>query len=206
LHGALLMSGNHLNKTGETGLKPALVEKRWLATFIMICKLGLVQGGAEVLWRPGPGATAWLYALYHQMLILRNVKIQAQQNYCTCPNPCHMQKLYATKAWPQVRVKKRKNCPNLVSRCATIARHLNVVKIILHGTFDEIMKYVFDAGALLKRTWCFLNGIFAPKCMNSSERWSLWQIFCIISIFFTTIESEESIYDCIIANFAIGFT
>jgi len=40
------MSGNHLDKIG---LKPALVEKRWLATFIMICKLGLVQGRAEVL-------------------------------------------------------------------------------------------------------------------------------------------------------------
>jgi len=43
------MSGNHLDKTGETGLKPAFVGKRWLATFIMICKLGLVQARAEVL-------------------------------------------------------------------------------------------------------------------------------------------------------------
>jgi len=43
------MSGNHLDKLGEIGLKPALVEKRWFATFIMICKLGLVQGRKEVL-------------------------------------------------------------------------------------------------------------------------------------------------------------
>jgi len=49
LHRALLRSGNHFDKTGEIGLKPALVEKRWLATFIMICKPGLVQGRAEVL-------------------------------------------------------------------------------------------------------------------------------------------------------------
>jgi len=49
LHGALLMSGNHLDKIGEVGLKPALVEKRWLSTFIMIFKLGLVQGRGEVL-------------------------------------------------------------------------------------------------------------------------------------------------------------
>jgi len=48
-----------------------------------------------------------------------------------------MQKHYVTKASPQVRRKKRKNCPSLVPRYATIARHLNVVKIILHGTFDE---------------------------------------------------------------------
>jgi len=48
-----------------------------------------------------------------------------------------MQKHYVTKASPQVRIKKRKNCPSLVPRHATIARHLNVVKIILHGTFDE---------------------------------------------------------------------
>jgi len=80
------MSGNHLDKIGEIGLNPALVEKRWLATFIMICKLGLVQGRAEVLWCRGPGATAWLYAPY-LMLILRNVKIQAQQNYLPQPLP-----------------------------------------------------------------------------------------------------------------------
>jgi len=43
------MSGNHLDKIGEIDLKPALVEKRWLATFIMICKLDLVQGRAEFL-------------------------------------------------------------------------------------------------------------------------------------------------------------
>jgi len=49
LYGVLLMSGNHLDKIGEIGLKPAFVEKLWLATFIMICKLGLVQGRAEVL-------------------------------------------------------------------------------------------------------------------------------------------------------------
>ena len=42
LHGALLMSGNHLDEIGEIGLKPALVEKRWLATYIMICQVGLV--------------------------------------------------------------------------------------------------------------------------------------------------------------------
>jgi len=47
---------------GETVLKPVLVDKRWLATFIMICKLGLVQGRAEVLWCPSPGVTARLYA------------------------------------------------------------------------------------------------------------------------------------------------
>jgi len=49
LHGALLLSGNHADEIGEIGLKPTLAEKRWLATFIMICKLGLVQGRAEVL-------------------------------------------------------------------------------------------------------------------------------------------------------------
>jgi len=74
-----------------------------------------------------------------------------------------MQKHYATKASSQVRVKKRKNCPSLAPRYATIARHLNVVKIILHGTFDgEKVKYVSDAGALLKRRWCILNGIVLP--------------------------------------------
>jgi len=54
----------------------------------MICKLGLVQGHAEVLWCLGPGTTAWLYAPY-QTLILRNVKIQAQQNYLPQPQCWH---------------------------------------------------------------------------------------------------------------------
>jgi len=62
LHGALLRSGNHLDKIGEIDLKPALAEKRWLATSIMICKIGLVQGRAELLRCPCPGAIAWLYA------------------------------------------------------------------------------------------------------------------------------------------------
>jgi len=78
-----------------------------------------------------------------------------------------MQKHYATKASPQVRVKKRKDCPSLAPRYATIARHLNVMKIILHGTFDEKkVKYVSDAGALRKRRWCILNGIVLP-CRRS---------------------------------------
>ena len=33
--------------------------------------------------------------------------------------------------------KEAKSCPSLVPRYATITRHLNVVKITLHGTFDE---------------------------------------------------------------------
>ena len=166
----------------------------------MICKLGLVQGRAEVLWCPGPGATAWLYAPY-QMQKYKHSKT-------TCPNPCHMQKHFATKASPQVRVKKRKNCPSLVPRCATIARHLNVVKIILHGTCDEIKWNTFLILELyLKEHGAFWTvSYFLGAEVNSSERCSFWKIFCIISIFFTTIESEESIYDCIITNFAIGFS
>jgi len=59
--------------------------------------------------------------------------------------------------------KEAKNCPSPVPRYATIARHLNVVKMILHRTFDEKkVKYVSDGGALLKRTWCILNGIVLP--------------------------------------------
>jgi len=118
-----------------------------------------------------------------------------------------MQKHYATKASPHVRVKKRKNCPSLVPRYTTVARHLNIVKIILHGTFDEKkVKYVSDPGALLKTTWCILNGIALPwrrsvsTAPNDSDK-------CSVSFrFFTTIESEECIYDCIIAKFAIGFS
>jgi len=104
------------------------------------------------LWCPSPGVTAWLYAPY-QFLMLRNVKIQAQQNYLPKPLP-HAQ------ASPQVRIKKRKSCPGLVPSHATIARHLNVVKIIFYCTFDKKkVKYVSDDGDLLKRTWHILNDI-----------------------------------------------
>jgi len=39
LRGVLYECGNHFDKIGEIGLKPALVE-HWLATFIVTCTLG----------------------------------------------------------------------------------------------------------------------------------------------------------------------
>jgi len=49
---ALLMSRNQLDKIGEIGLKPALVEKRWLAAFIMISGVtDGVQGCAPPPWQ-----------------------------------------------------------------------------------------------------------------------------------------------------------
>jgi len=48
------MSGKHLDKMCEIGLKPALVEKCWLVTFIVICKLGIVTGACRGLVIPGP--------------------------------------------------------------------------------------------------------------------------------------------------------
>jgi len=41
--GALYRCGNHFDKIGEIGLKPALVE-HWLATFIVTCKHGVAIG------------------------------------------------------------------------------------------------------------------------------------------------------------------
>jgi len=74
-----LRSANRFDKIGEIGPKPALVEKRWLVTFIMICKLGLAQGRAEVLWCRVSGQLLDCMPST-QILILRNAKIQAQQN------------------------------------------------------------------------------------------------------------------------------
>jgi len=109
---------------------------------------------------PGPRAKCLIVCPY-EMLILRNVKIQAQQNYL--PQPLAHAKVLRHTSFTSSESKKRKNCPGLVPRYATIARHLNVVKIILHGTFDEKkVKYVSDAEALLKRTWCILNRIVLP--------------------------------------------
>jgi len=67
-----------------------------------------------------------------------------------------MQKHYTTKASPQVRIKKQKNCQSLVPRYATVARHFNVVKIILHGTFDQKkVKYVLMLDLCLKTRGAF---------------------------------------------------
>ena len=68
------------------------------------------------------------------------------------------------------------------------------------------VKNVSDAGALLKNMVHFevYRTSLVLKFFNSSERCSFWQTFCIILIFFTFV-SEASIYDYIIANFAIGF-
>jgi len=39
--------GTYFDKVGQIGLRPALVGKRWLAAFIVTCKLGLVVGWAS---------------------------------------------------------------------------------------------------------------------------------------------------------------
>ena len=154
------MSGNHLDKIGEIGLKPAIVEKRWLATFIMISILGQDQGRAEVLWCPGPKATAWLYAPY-QMLILRNVKIQAQQNYL--PNPCHNAKALRHKSFTSCRSKEAKKLSESRTTSRNNSKTLERCEDNFAWNFDkEKVKYVSDAGALLDRTWCILNGIALP--------------------------------------------
>jgi len=61
------------------------------------------------------------------------------------------------------------------------------MKIISHGTFDDKkVKYVSDAGALLKRTWCILNGIVllrrrsvltAPNDVHSDKFSALFYLF-----------------------------
>jgi len=119
-----------------------------------------------------------------------------------------MQKHYATKASPQVRVKKRKNCPSLVPSYATIARHLNDVKIILHGTFDEKkVKYLSDAGALLKRTWCISKGIVLPwrRSVLTAPRDAHSDNFSVLfRSFFQQLKAKNLFM--IIANFATGFS
>ena len=109
------------------------------------------------------------------MLILRNVKIQAQQNYL--PQPLPHAKALRHKSFTSCESKEAKK----LSESRTMLRNnsktleLNVVKITLHGTFDDKkVKYVSDAGALLKNTVHFerYRTSLAPKCINSSERCS----------------------------------
>jgi len=68
--------------------------------------------------------------------MLRNVKIQAQQNYL--PKPLPRAKALRHKSFTSSENKEAKNnCPSHVPRYATIARHLNVAKSTLHGTFEK---------------------------------------------------------------------
>ena len=131
----------------------------------MICKLCPVQGCAEVFWCLGLGATAWFYTPY-QILILKNVKIQAQQN--TCPNSCHVQKHYATKALPLVRIKKQKKLSESGTTLHNNSKALGMLwkKFCMAISSRKKLKYLSDAGALLKRTWYILNGIVLPWCWN----------------------------------------
>ena len=152
LHGALVRSGNHLDKIS---LKPALVDKRWLATFIMICKLGLVQGRAEVLWCLGPGATAWLYAPY-QMLIMRNVKIQAQQNYL--PQPLPHAKALRHKSFTSSENKEAKN----LSETRTTLRN--------NSKTLECCENNFCMALLTRKKW---NTFLMPE-LCSKERGAFW--------------------------------
>ena len=96
-----------------------------------------------------------------------------------------------------------RNCPNLVPRYATIARHLNVLKPTCKGTefswyfLPKRVKHVTEH-SLAVYSWknsTLLKCIVAPKVLIVSEYPNnvFWQIYCIILIFCTTIESKQSI-------------
>jgi len=53
-----------------------------------------------------PGSNAWLHAPLPNSSVEECEKYKYSRN--TCPDICHMQKGYAKKISPQVRIKKRK--------------------------------------------------------------------------------------------------
>jgi len=205
-NGALLRSGKHLDKIGEIGLKLAFVKKRWLAPFTMICKLDLVQWPAEFLWCPGTEATAWLYAPC-KMLILRNVKIQVslQQNYL--PQPFPHAKALRHKSFTSGENKEAKK----LSESRTKSRNNNKTLERCENNFvwhfwREKGKYVSDAGALLKRTWCILKVTVLPW------RWSVLTAPNDVhsdkfsELFLSFLQQLKAKNLFLIANFAIGFS
>jgi len=171
----------------------------------MVCKLGLVQWPAEVLWCPGPGATAWLCAPY-QMLILRNVKIQVglQQNYL--PQPLPHAKALRHKCFTSSENKEAKK----LSESRTTLRNNSKTLECCENNFvwhfwREKGKYLSDAGALLKRTCCTLKGIVLPW------RWSVSTApndihsdnFSVVLWSFLQLKTKNLFLS---ANFAIGFS
>jgi len=78
-----------------------------------------MPGGARgnyLIVRPLPNCSFEEYAKY-------------RHSKTSCPDLYHVQKAYATKASPQVRIKKRKKLPESpTTQQYQLARHLNVVK------------------------------------------------------------------------------
>ena len=156
LHEAVLMSGNHSDKIGEIGLKLALVEKRWLAIFMMICKLGLVQGRAKVMM-PMPRGNCLIVCPLPNADI-EEWKIQAQQKYL--PQPLPHAKALRHKSSTSSENKEAKQ----MSESRTTLRNNSKTLERCENNFAwhcwrKKGKYFSDAGALHKRTWCILNGI-----------------------------------------------
>jgi len=136
------------------------------------------------------------------MLILRNVKIQAQQNYLPKPLP-HAEALRhksftssenkEVKKLSESRTTLRNNSKTL-ERCE---------KNFVWHFWREKSEIRFWCWSSAKKNMVHFEGYrtsLALKCFNSAERCLFWQIFCIILIFFRTIESEESISDCKFCN------
>jgi len=82
------------------------------------------------------------------MLILRNVKIQAQQNYL--PDALHH------KSFTSRENKEAKKLSKSRATLRNSGKNLNVVKIILHGTFDnKKVKHVLMLELCLKEHGAF---------------------------------------------------
>ena len=147
----------------------------------MICKLGVVQRRAELLWRPCPGVIAWLQTPY-QIPILKNVKIQEQQKYL--PRPLLRAKVLRHKSFTSSEnTNSAKSCPSLLPRYLTIVRHLDDVH-------SDNFLYYFD---LFNNNWkrrinlwlhyCKLcNRLFLNQRIGSSQHRAKFPILVLASI------------------------
>ena len=96
----------HLDKIDQISLKPALDEKRWLEAFNRDLKslvyLRDVQWSGDA-W----GNSLIVYPPTKFQYSIENCK-RYRDSKATCPDCWQVQKDYATKTAPQVRIKKRK--------------------------------------------------------------------------------------------------
>ena len=142
------------------------------------------------------------------MLIVRNVIIQAQQNYL--PKSLPQSKALRHKSFTSSENKEEKKLTESRTTLRNNSKTLECCEYNFAWHFwREKSEIPFWCRSSAKKNMVnfeqYRNSL-ALKCIKSSELCSFWQNFCIVLIFFTTIENEESIYDCIIANFAIGFS
>jgi len=129
----------------------------------------------------------------------------------SCPNLCHVQKHYATKVSPQVRIKKRKRLSEsrttlrhnskALERCENnCARHFWREK--KWNTFLMLEFCLKEHGTF----WMVSYFLVAERFWQLRTMFILTKFLYYFDLFYNNWKRRIYLYDCIIAKFAVGFS